>query len=1073
VPRADGYFELQKVIADMQGKRMLHSISQRFTLMLVLCPCLAFSPALYPSASRRPLRTVQEIHGLSNVEAKQAFPVELEGAVTYSDPEWGLLFIQDRTGSIYINVHGSSTVYPLGARIRIKAVTGAGDVGPIVSQAKILVLGGSAPPTPYQKSVAELDAGVADSSWVVTEGVLHPCDENWTRVCFRIFDGKTLAWLIVPRKDSPAAQRLIGATVRVRGVSGIHLDGGGKRVAAQLFVNSLDDIKVEEPSVTDSFSTAPLPIGSLRASEADRRFVRQVHVRGTVTWASPGQFFVQDATGALFAATGKTIAVDVGTTVDVVGFPSRGDFGLSLSDALVHEASGQSSAKDAVPLQLTAAEVFQRSLNGRRVRLKARLINQNVNATGYVYQLEDGEQRFSATLLRNDSTREIVSLSRNSVLEVTGVAVIRNGTQELPESLVVLIASPADIVVLEGNSWLNLWRVLSILGVMGLCVAAALIWIARLKRTVRKQTGIIQSQLENELKLETKYRRLFERNLAAVFSWRPDGAIVDCNLAFARMLGFEAREQVIGRSYWDFQVDPMHREELCGALPQVEFRNGEAQLRRSDGSPVHLLKNIAQVHVGEETIYESTAIDVTRLRENEAELKRAKDAAVYESLNDPLTGLPNRRLLLDRLSFLLAKAKRNCGIMALLYIDLDGFKLVNDSLGHPVGDELLVQISASLRSRVRESDVLARVGGDEFIVILDDLPANKQASIVARDLLDAISVPFRVKGHDLSIGASIGISMFPDNGVEPEELIREADSAMYAAKREGKNRIVHFTSQIGFLVNERLNLENQLRGAIARNEISVHYQPEFELATGRLVRFEALARWFHPTLGQIPPIKFIPIAEESGLIASLGAYIMKQACKEAVRWQSAAPYPVQVAVNVSSIQFRSEGFLEEVTSILEQTGLRPELLQVELTESVMADGSRNVAQTMERFLGLGITMAIDDFGTGYSNLNYLPSLPFHALKIDKSFVRNLGSQPESESMIRTLVALAHNIGMRVIVEGVEKPDQLELIRVLGANEVQGYLMGRPIPNPIEFLFSRIEDGELDVKTGLPESLLAG
>ena len=194
----------------------------------------------------------------------------------------------------------------------------------------------------------------------------------------------------------------------------------------------------------------------------------RVHVRGTVTWASPGQFFVQDATGALFAATGKTIAVDVGTTVDVVGFPSRGDFGLSLSDALVHEASGQSSAKDAVPLQLTAAEVFQRSLNGRRVRLKARLINQNVNATGYVYQLEDGEQRFSATLLRNDSTREIVSLSRNSVLEVTGVAVIRNGTQELPESLVVLIASPADIVVLEGNSWLNLWRVLSILGVMGL-----------------------------------------------------------------------------------------------------------------------------------------------------------------------------------------------------------------------------------------------------------------------------------------------------------------------------------------------------------------------------------------------------------------------------------------------------------------------------------------------------------------------------------------------------------------------------------------------------------------------------
>ncbi|MGA2652724.1 MAG: EAL domain-containing protein [Terracidiphilus sp.] len=1039
--------------------------------MLVICLRLAFSPALYPSASARPLRTVGEIRQLSNVEAKGAFLVELEGAVTYSDPEWGLLFLQDSTGSIYINVHGSSTVYPLGTRIRVEAVTAAGDVGPIISQAKIWVLGKGTLATPEQKSVAELDAGVADSSWVVTEGVLRPCDENWARICFRIFDGKTLAWLIVPQKDSPAAQSLIGATVRVKGVSGIHLDEGGKRVAAQLFVNGLDDIKVKEPSVEDSFSTDPLQIGSLRASAADGRFVRQVHVRGTVTWAAPGQFFVQDSTGTLFSATGKTVEVHIGSTVDVVGFPSQGEFGLSLSDAMAHAASARTSEKAVVPLQLTAAEVMSRSLNGRQVRLQARLISQSTNAAGYVYQLEDGEQRFSATLLRNDSTREIVGLSNNSVLEVTGVAVIRKGTPELPGSMVILIASPADIVVLGGNGWLTLRRGLSILGVVGLCVVAALTWIVLLRRTVRKQTGIIRSRLENELQLETKYRRLFERNLAAVFSWRPDGTIVDCNLAFARLLGFETREELIGRSYWDFQLAPTRSEELSGALSNVATSNGEAQLLRPDGTTVHLLKNITPVRDGEGVIYETTAIDVTRLRENEAELKRAKDAAVFESLNDPLTGLPNRRLLLDRLSFLVAKAERNRGIIALLYIDLDGFKLVNDSLGHPVGDDFLVQISASLGSRVRQADVLARVGGDEFIVILDDLEAKKQAAIVAQDLLGAISDPFRVKGHDLSIGASIGISTYPDDGSDPEELIRKADSAMYAAKHEGRNRIMHFTSQMGFLVNERLNLENQLRGAIARHEISVHYQPEFELITGRLVRFEALARWVHPTLGQIPPIKFIPIAEESGLIASLGAYIMEQACKEAVRWQSVAPNPIEIAVNVSSIQFRSKGFVEEVTSILERTNLRSELLQIELTESVMVEGLVNVAQTMERLIGLGTSLAIDDFGTGYSNLSYLPSLPFRALKIDRSFVKTLGSQPESESMIRTLIALAHSIGMRVIVEGVEESDQLELIRALGANEVQGYLLGRPTPNPIEVLLGRVEDSVLDVKTVLPGCFL--
>jgi predicted signal transduction protein with EAL and GGDEF domain len=320
---------------------------------------------------------------------------------------------------------------------------------------------------------------------------------------------------------------------------------------------------------------------------------------------------------------------------------------------------------------------------------------------------------------------------------------------------------------------------------------------------------------------------------------------------------------------------------------------------------------------------------------------------------------------------------------------------------------------------------------------------------VARSLIQEISKPFHVQEHDVAIGASIGISIFPDDATDGDELIREADCAMYAAKREGKNRVLNFNPEIDFLVHERSSLENLLRGALSRDEISVHYQPEFDLADNRLTRFEALARWTHPTLGEIPPYKFIPIAEESGLMVPLGIYIMHQACIEAVRWQSIAPQPIQVGVNISPIQFRNEGFVEEVRTILQLTGLQPELLQIELTESIMLNETKQVAETMHRLRELGISLAIDDFGTGYSSLSYLPSLPFDTLKIDRSFVMNLDKQPENESVIRMLVALAHNAGMSVIVEGVETPEQLEFVRALGANEVQGFLMGRPTPNPSE------------------------
>ncbi len=341
---------------------------------------------------------------------------------------------------------------------------------------------------------------------------------------------------------------------------------------------------------------------------------------------------------------------------------------------------------------------------------------------------------------------------------------------------------------------------------------------------------------------------------------------------------------------------------------------------------------------------------------------------------------------------------------------------------------------------------------------------GKEAAIVAHTLLSVLAEPFYIDDHEITISASIGISIYPDDGMDSASLLQEADSAMYTAKRYGKNRMMYFTAEIGCSVRERLNLENQLRGAITRGEITVQYQPEFDVNSAELVRFEALARWTHPTLGAIPPSKFIPIAEESGLIVPLGAYIMELACTECCRWQAAATHPVQVAVNVSSLQFTRDSFVDEVIDILNRTGLDPKLLQIELTESVMLNGAERSAEHMKRLNGLGVTLAIDDFGTGYSCLSYLPRLPFSALKIDRSFVHDLESRPEIRAMVRSLITLAENMGMRVIVEGVENSAQLELIRKIGGNEIQGFLMGRPCDDPL----SRLTASPKSDRLALPE-----
>jgi len=439
---------------------------------------------------------------------------------------------------------------------------------------------------------------------------------------------------------------------------------------------------------------------------------------------------------------------------------------------------------------------------------------------------------------------------------------------------------------------------------------------------------------------------------------------------------------------------------------------------------------------------------LAELKRRELLAKQAELRLQHQACTDALTGLPNRRLFSDCLVQAIALAQREGRILGLLYIDLDGFKLVNDSLGHSIGDTLLCEVAMRFKQNVRKADVLARVGGDEFTVILSSLHEAADASHVAETLLTCLSKPFRIDGHDITIGASVGISTLDDPATaENVDLLQQADSAMYAAKRNGRNRAVFFTNDLGLMARERLMIENELRGAIERNEIYVHYQPEFNVFTGEIVRFEALARWRHPTLGEITPDRFIPVAEDTGLIFALGNFVLEKACTEAIKWQRASNKPIQVAVNMSAIQFNSDRILEEIADVVIRTGIDPRLLQIELTESVMVGSIQRSSEMMHSMRELGLSIALDDFGTGFSCLGYLPNLPIDVIKIDRSFTNKLYEGSDTVKMVRSMIDLAHSMEMRVIVEGVEELAQLTMIREMGADEVQGFLLGRPGAEP--------------------------
>jgi diguanylate cyclase (GGDEF)-like protein/PAS domain S-box-containing protein len=536
-----------------------------------------------------------------------------------------------------------------------------------------------------------------------------------------------------------------------------------------------------------------------------------------------------------------------------------------------------------------------------------------------------------------------------------------------------------------------------------------------------------------------RYRTLFERNLAGVFRTSTAGGIVECNDAFARILGFSSSRECIGRNIIDHYAEPLQRQALLERLlTRGSLTSYELELRRGDGTPVWVLANSTLLGGEPEPVIEGTLVDITKRKDAEFQL-------VHQAYHDALTGLPNRMLFHDRLTQALGLARRNHRGLAVLFLDLDQFKLVNDTLGHAAGDRLLQAVAERLRRSVRKSDTVARVGGDEFNLLLPDVGHGSQAARMAEKILATVARPVEVDGHRLYLTTSIGISLFPADGGDAEALLTSADIAMYRAKEQGRNGYQLCTPAMNARSLERLTLENDLRQGIERHEFQLFYQPQMDLATGRIVGIEALLRWQHPSRGLVSPDTFIAVAEEARLIVPIGEWALRRACEQAVAWNAAHQPGLRLAVNLSALQFQQRGLPASIRRILVETGLDAHLLEIEITESAAMQNAALTVEVLAALRGMGVRIAIDDFGTGHAALAYLKQFPIDALKVDRGFVADIEASQEGRAIITAIISLAHGLGIRVIAEGVETEEQLRFLAASGCDEYQGFLVSPPLP----------------------------
>ena len=522
-----------------------------------------------------------------------------------------------------------------------------------------------------------------------------------------------------------------------------------------------------------------------------------------------------------------------------------------------------------------------------------------------------------------------------------------------------------------------------------------------------------------------------------VFFKDRDSRFIRICRAMADYIGLADPAQAVGKT--DSDIFSSEHADQALADEQEILRTGQAKIGEEketwpDGHVNWVLTTKVPLKDRRDQI-----IGTMGISHNITDRKQAELRAQYLALHDSLTGLPNRVLLEDRLTQAIALARRNQISVGVLMLDLDRFKSVNDSFGHYVGDRLLEAVSVRLQACLRESDLIARLGGDEFVIGISMVTADRDVETVARKVLATLGEPFEVESHTLQIGASVGISMYPANGENSEALLQFADAAMYQAKKNGRDTYCFFAPELTQATKRRRKLENDLHQACARGEFVLHYQPLVSTDSGRVTGVEALLRWYHPEEGLISPNEFIPQLEELGLMVEVGAWVLRTACLQNVAWQKEGLSPIRVAVNVSAQQFYRGDLVDSVERALRESGLEPRWLEIELTESLTLDCSETTINIMKNLKRIGVTFSLDDFGTGWSSLSYLRKFPLDRIKIDRSFMRDIASEPAAEAVVRSIIDLGKNLGLDCVAEGVETRQQLEYLQKQMCAEMQGFL----------------------------------
>ncbi|HEX6689585.1 MAG TPA: EAL domain-containing protein [Burkholderiales bacterium] len=554
--------------------------------------------------------------------------------------------------------------------------------------------------------------------------------------------------------------------------------------------------------------------------------------------------------------------------------------------------------------------------------------------------------------------------------------------------------------------------------------------------------------------------KVYDLRGLTVFSTDPKqiGEDKSANPGFRRALGGAAASEITHRDRFDAWEGTLSDRDIIATYVPV---------RMADGAPVEAVLEIysdvtelvarmqrgqwqilAGVLAAMGLVYLVVQFVLRRyrmlLRAQEEERAAQEERIRYQAYHDPLTQLPNRARFAESLSEALKRAKRAEWQLALLFVDLDNFKRVNDSLGHDAGDRLLQLAAGRIRSSVREADMLFRMGGDEFTVLLEDVRGPEEAAHVAQRMLDAMHEPVQLRHHELSVSASIGIALYPRDDHDGERLLKSADTAMYRAKELGRNRHAFFAPEMNRQMEQQMMMEAALRRAQKQGEFRVYYQPRISAATGRAIGAEALLRWHHPEWGVVEPASFVPLLEESGLIVPVGAWVLAEACRQARAWRDGGT-PLRVSVNLSSRQFRSDDLIGAVDRALRESGLAPQLLELELTESLLIEDVQRAMGVMTRLKALGVAISIDDFGTGYSSLGYLQRFPIDCLKIDRGFVRDLAHSEKSAAIVDAISALARSLGLGLVAEGVEEPAQVDLLLARQCDEMQGFLYSAALP----------------------------